>query len=117
MPTPLSEQKAGSGSDGYGEIVLGWPGSLAGSMVPKGLSRNSKELFISSHIKRNASCESFMKTLKRALPVPNLQAFRSGRDWRYKGKVGRFAENDVLRGRNWQRSGCTIESFRRLPYR
>jgi hypothetical protein len=55
MPTPLAWRKAASGSDRYCEVVLGSPESLARGMFPKGLSRNRRELPISSHTKRNAS--------------------------------------------------------------
>ena len=41
--------------DRYGEVVLESPESLARGMFPKGLSRNRRELLISSHTERNAS--------------------------------------------------------------
>jgi len=48
VPTPSAERKAVSGSDRYREVVLGPPESLARGMFPKGLSRNRRELPISS---------------------------------------------------------------------
>jgi len=54
-PTPLAWRKAASGSDRDGEVVLESPESLARGMFPQGLSRNRRELLISSHTKRNAS--------------------------------------------------------------
>src|ERR1700731_2251051 len=55
MPTPLAQRKAASGSDHYCEVVLESPESLARGMFPRGLSRNRRELPISSHTKRNAT--------------------------------------------------------------
>ena len=48
VPTPSAERKAVSGSDRYREVVQEPPESLARGMFPKGLSRNRRELPISS---------------------------------------------------------------------
>src|SRR5215831_20939952 len=48
MPTPLTRRKAVSGSDRYSEVVPGSPESLARGMLLQGLSRNPRELAISS---------------------------------------------------------------------
>jgi hypothetical protein len=53
MPTLLTQRKAVSGSDRYCEVVLGSPESIAQGMLPKGLSRNPRELPIPFHTERN----------------------------------------------------------------
>lgn len=55
MPTLLGGRKAASCSDRYGEVVLESPESLDQDMLAKGLSRNPRELVISSHSRRNTS--------------------------------------------------------------
>jgi hypothetical protein len=52
VPTPSAERKAVSGSDRYCEVVQEPPESLARGMFPKGLSRNRRELPISSPKRR-----------------------------------------------------------------